>query len=193
MSIMDQNKNNTVVNKYKISILCTITDRPCSYTVPVILWKCLFCSAGLGTMFRELIVVANVAENRFAGVRLPPPATFSSAGYFILPRETVPAAFIFRSRALIRSIGVACSSARCLISTGLSKRPIFQCPKRIGQSGIRQSSQLPAACCCLSRSSIRVFLASGVDSETAYASLVVLGPFGAIHAGFLLYVALSRI
>jgi hypothetical protein len=38
-----------------------------------------------------------------------------------------------------------------------------------------------------------LFLAPGVDSGTAYASLVVIGPFAVIHAGILLYVALSRI
>ncbi|MDQ2074445.1 DUF6498-containing protein [Haloarcula sp. H-GB4] len=38
-----------------------------------------------------------------------------------------------------------------------------------------------------------LLLAPGVDSGTAYASLVVIGPFAVIHAGILLYVALSRI
>jgi hypothetical protein len=38
-----------------------------------------------------------------------------------------------------------------------------------------------------------LFLAPGVDSGTAYASLVVIGPFALIHTGILLYVALSRI
>ncbi|MGB9951358.1 DUF6498-containing protein [Haloarcula marismortui] len=38
-----------------------------------------------------------------------------------------------------------------------------------------------------------LFLAPGIDSGTAYASLVVIGPFAVIHAGILLYVALSRI
>ena len=40
---------------------------------------------------------------------------------------------------------------------------------------------------------VGLFLAPGVDPGTAYASLVVIGPFAAIHAGILLYVALSRI